>query len=286
MNDRVLVGAVLLTLVAHHRAEPEGPAASGTMDPSRASEMNAAGGRRVNVELASQTTSRAQQTVPGTPLPTRRTSGASVRKPSEQNQHSTFRTAFSATDADVTALPPGIPIRTLDQVKLPESSGKAVTETAQAAHDEGADFVRHLAGVWAAPEDRTERVSDLDVSVFGPHAFDVRNVSITIHASGDAALRVSSAVIDSKGRKQVPSVIDAKLRIGVPEATSVPIRPAVTVVSAEETYLDGTDDRWPIDGARASLSITDPKSSEMNFRFDTKDGRGSFGVTLTRGHRK
>lgn len=166
---------------------------------------------------------------------------------------------------------------------LSQSPDKGVTHAAPAAKDRPSDFVKHLVGVWTAPEDRTERVSDLDVSVFGSHAFDVRNVSLTIHASGDASLRVSSAVVDRKGRKQVPSVLDAQLRIGAPGTTTpAAIRPAVTVVSAEEKYLDGTGDRWRIEGARAYLSIPDPTYSEMNFRFDTSDGRGSFGTTLTR----
>src|SRR5580765_713890 len=39
----------------------------------------------------------------------------------------------------------------LDHLKLQQSTGKAVTETTQGAQDEGADFVRRLAGVWAAP---------------------------------------------------------------------------------------------------------------------------------------
>ncbi len=166
---------------------------------------------------------------------------------------------------------------------LSQSPDKVVTHAAPIAKDGPSDFVKHVVGLWTAPEDRIERVSDLDVSVFGPHAFDVRDVSLTIHASGDASLRVSSAVVDRKGRKQVPSVLDAQLRIGAPGTTTPgAIRPAVTVVSAEEKYLDGTGDRWAIEGARAYLSIPDSTYSEMNFRFDTREGRGSFGTTLTR----
>jgi hypothetical protein len=64
----------------------------------------------------------------------------------------------------------------------------------QAPHEvpPAATLVRQLPGVWKAAEDRTPRTTDLDVTVFGAGAFDVRNVTLTIQPSGDATLSIST----------------------------------------------------------------------------------------------
>jgi hypothetical protein len=174
---------------------------------------------------------------------------------------------------------------TLSARELPRQQSNGVgQETPKAATQvSAAEAAKSLAGLWKAPEYRAERYSELDVQVFGPHAFDLRNVDLTIQPSGDGLLQVYTSVIDQKGRKYSPSVIEAKLRIGAPQTTyGGRIQPDVTVVSAEEKYLDKSGDRWPRDGSRVQLTMSDLGSDEMNFRFDTKDGRGSFGTTLRR----
>ena len=52
------------------------------------------------------------------------------------------------------------------------------------------------------------------------------------------------------------------------------------VAAAEERYLDGTGDHWTIGGSRAFIAFSDPEATDLEFRFDTRDGRGSFGTTL------
>jgi hypothetical protein len=144
-------------------------------------------------------------------------------------------------------------------------------------------LVKQLAGVWKAAEERTPRSTDLDVSVFGPGAVDVRNVTLTIRPSGDGTLSISTAVVGRQGKRYAPSVVEAKLTLGDPVTTVFErIAPAVTVVSAEERYLDGERERWPKEGTRVSITLPRAAATEIELRYDAKEGRGSFGATLQR----
>ena len=164
-------------------------------------------------------------------------------------------------------------------VKQPSS---AVTQKA-APVQKTQNAAESLAGVWRAPEERTEHYSQLDIDVFGPHAFDVRDVDLRIQPSGDGVLKVSTKVVDQKGKTYSPAVIEAKLRIGAAEKTVVGLfQPAITVVSAEERYLDGSGDHWSREGAQVQLTTIDLGGDELNLRFDPPGGRGSFGATLKR----
>jgi hypothetical protein len=146
-----------------------------------------------------------------------------------------------------------------------------------------ADFVRRLSGLWRAEEDRTPRVTNLDVRVFGPGAYAVRNVTLRVLPSGMGTLTVSTAVVGRKGHHYAPSVMEATLIIGDPITSAFgKLAPGVTVAAAEERYLDGTGDHWTIEGSRAFIAFSDPEAPDLEFRFDTRDGRGSFGTTLKR----
>jgi hypothetical protein len=144
-------------------------------------------------------------------------------------------------------------------------------------------LVKQLSGVWKAAEETTPRATDLDIKVFGPGAYDVRNVTLTVRPSGDGTLSISTAVVGKQGKRYAPSVVEAKLTIGDPVTTVLDrFAPAVTVVSAEERYLDGDHERWPMDGSRVSITLARTATTAIELRFDTKDGRGSFGATLKR----
>ena len=152
---------------------------------------------------------------------------------------------------------------------------------------DAASLVAKIAGVWKAEETRTPRSTELDDRVFGPGAVDVRNVSLTIQPSGQATFTLSKAVVGRNGRRYAPSIIEATLTIGDPvNSTMGRLAPTVTVGKAEERYLDGDRERWPIEGARVSITIADPADAHLEFRFDTKDGRDSFGTGLKRGQAK
>jgi hypothetical protein len=108
-------------------------------------------------------------------------------------------------------------------------------------------------------------------------------VSLSVQPSGGGALKVSTAVVDRKGRQYAPTVIEATLKIGDPIRDAFgKLAPSVTIVAAEERYLDGSRDHWTIEGSRASMAISNPRARELEFRFDTRDGGGSFGTTLKR----
>ena len=147
----------------------------------------------------------------------------------------------------------------------------------------GSDVAKMLAGIWKAPEDRVPRATALDVQVFGPDAYEVKSVDLTIQPTGEGVLKVSKAVVGQKGRRYSPSVVEAKLVIGSPR-TSITgrIEPAVKVVSAEERYLDGSGDRWSRDGSRVTISMASLEDNQMELRFDTANGSESFGETMTR----
>ena len=145
------------------------------------------------------------------------------------------------------------------------------------------EVAKRLAGVWKAAEDRVPRATALDIQVFGPDAYEVKNVDLTIQSAGEGVLKVSKAVVGQKGRRYSPSVIEAKLVIGSP-ATSVTgrIEPAIKVTGAEERYLDGSGDRWSREGSRVTISMASLEDNQMELRYDSPNGSESFGATMTR----
>lgn len=163
------------------------------------------------------------------------------------------------------------------------ASQQHATGDAPRAEASDGEVAKRLAGVWKAPEDRIPRATALDVQVFGPDAYEVKSVDLTIQPTGEGLLKVSKAVVGQKGRRYAPSVVEAKLVIGATR-TSITgrIEPAVKVVSAEERYLDGSGDRWARDGSRVTISMAGLEDNQMELRFDTANGSESFGETMTR----
>ena len=64
--------------------------------------------------------------------------------------------------------------------------GAAGASGAQAGN---ADVVKSLVGVWRAPEYRMKRTSEVGERIFGPNAFDVRTVELTLQPSGEGLLK-------------------------------------------------------------------------------------------------
>ena len=145
----------------------------------------------------------------------------------------------------------------------------------------GAELLKHLAGTWKAPEERTPKNSALDEQVFGAGAVDVRTVTLVVSPSGDGTLQIRRSVVGNKGKVFAPSITEVKIRIGEPVTLELGhLKPTVTVTGAEERYLDGDHERWTREGTRLSLSLVDLNSKDVNIQFDTPDGRGAFGATL------
>jgi hypothetical protein len=145
-----------------------------------------------------------------------------------------------------------------------------------------ADLVKSLAGAWKAPQYRIKRASEVGAQVFGPNAFDIRNVDLTLEASGEGVLKVSTSVLDQKGKTWAPTLIEAKVRLA-PPTTSAGGRcePVVTVASVEERYLDETNYQSPMTGVRVMM-VSDPGAKQIEVRFETPKGEGSFWSTLVR----
>jgi hypothetical protein len=151
---------------------------------------------------------------------------------------------------------------------------------ASASQAGNANVVKSLAGVWRAPEYRMKRTGEVGERIFGANAYDVRTVELTVQPSGEGLLKISTEVLDAKGRKWAPTLIEAKLMVGEPRAsTPGPIEPVVTVTSADEQYLDETKYRSPLNGVRVVLR-TDPAAKEIQLRYETPAGTGSFWTTL------
>ena len=194
------------------------------------------------------------------------------------NRHACF--VLCGVCMQVSALSLGARAMTGGAMPVSRQHGAADVPRAGAS---GSEVAKRLAGVWRAPEDRIPRATALDIQVFGPDAYEVKNVDLTIQPTGEGVLKVSKAVVGQKGRRYSPSVIEAKLVIGPPQ-TSITgrIEPAVKVMSAEERYLDGSGDHWSRDGSRVTISMSSLEDNQMELRFDTPTGSESFGATMTR----
>jgi hypothetical protein len=147
----------------------------------------------------------------------------------------------------------------------------------------GADLVKSLAGAWKAPEYKMKRASEVGAQVFGSNAFDIRNVELTLEPSGEGVLKISTSVLDQKGKAWAPTLIEAKVAVAPPQQMSTAGRcePVVTVTSVEERYLDETNYRTPLTGSRVVM-VTDPAAKQIEVRFETPKGEGSFWSTLMR----
>jgi hypothetical protein len=149
----------------------------------------------------------------------------------------------------------------------------------------GADLVKSLAGTWKAPEYKMKRASEVGTQVFGPNAFDIRNVDLTLEPTGEGLLKISTSVLDQKGKTWAPTLIEAKVTVAAPQGVQVPgtgkCEPAVTVAGVEERYLDDTNYRASLEGSRVMMAI-DPAGKQLEVRFETPKGAGSFWSTLAR----
>ncbi|MGE0394288.1 MAG: hypothetical protein AB7I25_07815 [Vicinamibacterales bacterium] len=162
----------------------------------------------------------------------------------------------------------------------------AVSVPLSASNLPGADtrVVPALAGVWKAQELKVPAATDLDRQVWGENASKVRNVQLLLEPDGAGTLRIASSVVDSKGRpKQYSqSVIEARVTLSEPPAGGDRVQPQVTVVSAEERYLDDPKDVRKLDGVRLKVDLQTLDSPILNIFYETPQGNGSFGESLQR----
>lgn len=145
--------------------------------------------------------------------------------------------------------------------------------------------VRSFAGIWKAPEYKVAANTELDQQVWGKGASKVRNMQLALEPNGQGILRVHQAVVDPRGRVRPysASLVEARIQLEAPTTATDASRtePTVKVLSAEERYLDRTNKRRTIEGLKVSVSMPAGYSRIINVRYDTAEGTGSFGETLT-----
>jgi hypothetical protein len=150
-----------------------------------------------------------------------------------------------------------------------------------------ASSVSHsLAGRWTSAPNETPLSSAFDESVWGPDAKSVRTVDLQIEATGRGVLKVTTRVVDRRGRtiKASTSVEEAKIVVGESRNTiATRVEHDVTVESAVRTYPDDPTYKWELDGLKVQIvTFTDGDGNTLEVRFDTPEGRGSFWETLRR----
>ncbi len=160
----------------------------------------------------------------------------------------------------------------------------AVSVSTAALQAADAPVIPALAGAWKAQELKVPASTDLDRQVWGENASKVRNVQLLLEPNGSGTLRIASSVVDAKGRpKQYSqSVIEARVTLAEPAAGGSRVQPEVTVVSAEERYLDDPKDVRKLEGVKLKVDLQTLDSPSLNIFYETPQGNGSFGETLRR----
>jgi hypothetical protein len=170
-------------------------------------------------------------------------------------------------------------------VSFPMALALGIATAAAQTNDDARSVLQALAGKWTARELKVPASTELDQTVWGPGASKVRNVELALEPDGDGVLIVRKSVVDARGKtKQFSStVVEARLHVEAPtDPKAEPVLPKVTVLSAEERYLDGSGEKVTIEGLKVSLHTLSLSSGQLNVRFDPPQGTGSFGETLQR----
>ena len=105
-----------------------------------------------------------------------------------------------------------------------------------------ADLVKNLAGAWKAPQYRMKRASEVGIQVFGPNAFDVRDVELTLQPSGEGVLKISTSVLDQKGKTWAPTLIEARMSARLVQMSA---RPSPLPSRALVSKRSGAICAWP-----------------------------------------
>ena len=150
-------------------------------------------------------------------------------------------------------------------------------------------FSRVLVGTWKSAPDEMKLTSDFDKSVWGPNATSVRTLELTVRPNGEGTLRLTKKVVDGK-RRVVPAstwIEETQLKLGgATPGVATRLEHQATVVKAARLFPDDPDYRWPLDGLRVNLvTFQDGDGDSIEIRYDTPEGRGSFGETLRRQRR-
>jgi hypothetical protein len=157
----------------------------------------------------------------------------------------------------------------------PDSEGRAASPASRSTPTT-------LVGLWRSADNKLPLTGAFEESVWGRNASSVRTVELDVRQSGQAVLKVTTRVVDARGRvvRGSTALEETRLTIGKPGEPSVAgIEYEVMVVGAERRYPDDPTSKWPLDGLKVRLLSRD---GGLELRYDTPEGRGSFWETLRR----
>jgi hypothetical protein len=139
-----------------------------------------------------------------------------------------------------------------------------------------------LAGRWQSSPLELALTSDFHQSVYGSGARSVRSVTMSIKPSGEGVFQVTNSVRDRQGRVEPGTQEIEEVTFSVGDLVEEPGRPAhytTRVMHAERRFTDDPKSAFARDGVTLAIYRKD-KPGEIEVRFDTPEGTGSFWETL------
>jgi hypothetical protein len=140
-----------------------------------------------------------------------------------------------------------------------------------------------LTGRWQSSSLELALTSDFHKSVYGSGARSVRSVSMSIKPSGEGVFRVTNSVRDRQGRVVAGTQEIEDVTFSLGDLVEEPGRPphyTTHVTHAERRFTDDPKSAFAHDGVTLAIYRKDGKAGEIEVRFDTPEGTGSFWETL------
>lgn len=140
-----------------------------------------------------------------------------------------------------------------------------------------------LTGHWQSSSLELALTSDFHKSVYGSGAKSVRSVTMNLKASGEGVFQITNSVRDRLGRvvAGTQEIEDVSFTVG--DLVQEPGRPphyTTHVTHAERRFTDDPKSAFAHDGVTLAIYRKDDKAGEIEVRFDTPEGTGSFWETL------
>ena len=142
-----------------------------------------------------------------------------------------------------------------------------------------------LAGHWRSSAFEIALTSDLHRSIYGPGARSVRQVEMTLQASGDGVFTTTSSVRDRSGRvvAGTQQIEEVKFVVGeLQRPAGQQPRYASGIAHAERRFADDPKSAFPLEGVKLWLYPAESAKGTLEVRYEPPEGTGSFWETLRR----
>ena len=142
-----------------------------------------------------------------------------------------------------------------------------------------------LTGHWQSSSLELALTSDFHKSVYGSGAKSVRSVTLNIKPSGEGVFQVTNSVRDRQGHVVAGTREIEDVTFSVGDLVQEPGRPphyTTHVTHAERRFTDDPQSAFAHDGVMLAIYRKDDKAGEIEVRFDTPEGTGSFWETMHR----